>query len=414
MTSADSVIARVRVLVSEKRRSMVSGRSALMVIGILLIGANLRAPFTGVPPILSFIQEDLGLNALQAGALTALPLIAFATVSPLASLLTLRLGLERALLAGMLAILAGIVCRSAPLATCLYLGTALIGAGIAVGNVLLPSLIKREFPARVAPITAAYVVTMGATGAVVSATSIPLMRALGGQWATGLTVVAVLPIAALFLWLPHVKRKQPLELEKRAVALTDGRRIWRSALAWQVTLFMGLNSFLFYVMIAWIPSILVADGYTAAEAGTLHGVLQLATGVPGLFLGAIIQRLRDQKALATVISLTTLLGLVGLVFFPAAAMLSVSMLGLGIGSAVLLSLVFMGLRTPSAHSAAVLSGMAQSVGYTFAALGSLCIGTLHDMFQSWAAPLFLCMALALVMAVSGYLAGRSVQIQIAG
>ena len=169
---------------------------------------------------------------------------------------------------------------------------------------------------------------------------------------------------------------------------------------------MGLNSFVYYVMIGWLPAILASAGYSAAEAGSLHGWMQLASAVPGLLLGPLIQRLPDQKWVALAMSLLVAAGVLGLQWLPGLAALWVSLFGFGAGACIILALMFMGLRSESPRQAAALSGMAQCVGYLLAAFGPPLIGALRDTSQAWTLPLTVCLVLSLVMAGVGMLAGR--------
>ncbi len=376
---------------------------ALLLAGILLIAANLRAPITGVAPVLAMIQAGLDLGTAQAGLLTTLPLLAFALLSPVAPLLARRIGLERALFAALALIAGGVALRSVGPLGCLYGGTAVIGAGIALGNVLLPSLLKRDFPARIATVTSAYALTMGVAAAVASATVFPLATHLG--WRGALAAIVVLPLAALVTWLPQLARHSAAP-----AAVAPGRPVWRSALAWQVTLFMGLNSFIYYVMIGWLPSVLASSGHSATEAGSLHGVMQLASAFSGLLVGPVVQRMKDQRAAAVGVSLLLSAGILGLMREPGWALLWVACFGFGSGACLILSLSFMGLRTHGPAQAAALSGMAQSVGYLLAAAGPPLVGLLRDLSGGWHLPLALCLALTLVIAGLGTLAGRDIRV----
>lgn len=383
-------------------------RAVLLLLGILLIATNLRAPITGLAPVLSMIQGAFDLSTAAAGLLTTLPLLAFALVSPLAPLLARQSGLERTLFGALVLIAAGVVMRSLGPAWCLYTGTAVIGAGIAVGNVLLPSLLKRDFPTRIAGVTGAYALTMGIAAAVASATVFPLATTFGLGWSGALLAMVVLPLAALLLWWPQLDKHA---VAQAAAAAPAGAPIWRHALAWQVTLFMGLNSFVYYVMIGWLPAILASRGYSAAEAGSLHGVMQLASAVPGLLLGPVIPRLKDQKLVALAMSLLVAAALLGLQLLPGLASLWVACFGFGAGACIILALMFMGLRTENPRQAAALSGMAQCVGYLLAAFGPPLIGGLRDLSGGWNAALTVCLVLALAMAILGMLAGRNRRIR---
>lgn len=267
-------------------------QSALLIAGILMIATTLRVTFTGAAPLLDAIRADYGLTTAQTGLLTTLPLLAFAVVSPLAAAVARRFGIERSLFAAMLLICAGIALRSLPAPYFLFGGTAIIGCGIALGNVLLPGLLKRDFSQHVAKLTGAYSLTMGAAAALGSAMVVPL--ALNGfGWRGALMMLMVFPLLALLIWLPQWRQTAHANLSN-ARAL-QSRTIWRSGLAWQVTLFLGLNSLIYYVIIGWLPAILISHGYSEAQAGSLHGLLQLATAAPGLLIPLILFRFKDQR-----------------------------------------------------------------------------------------------------------------------
>ncbi|EBV0536064.1 CynX/NimT family MFS transporter [Salmonella enterica subsp. enterica serovar Glostrup] len=382
-------------------------QGALLIAGILMIATTLRVTFTGAAPLLETIRSDYGLSTAQTGLLTTLPLLAFALVSPLAAGIARRFGMERSLFAAMLLICAGIALRSLPSATLLFAGTAIIGCGIALGNVLLPGLIKRDFSQYVARLTGAYSLTMGAAAALGSALVVPL--ALHGfGWRGALLMLMLFPLLAFLIWLPQWRTTRSANLSSSR-ALHE-RGIWRSPLAWQVTLFLGLNSLIYYVIIGWLPTILISHGYSEAQAGSLHGLLQLATAAPGLAIPLILHRFNDQRWIAALVSLLCALGAAGLWFVPGQAVIWTLLFGFGSGATMILGLTFIGLRASSAHQAAALSGMAQSVGYLLAACGPPVMGKLHDASGSWYLPLSGVTVLAIIMAIFGLYAGRDREI----
>lgn len=382
-------------------------RNLLLIAGILLIATTLRVTFTGAAPLLDAIRSEYGLTTAQTGLLTTLPLLAFGLVSPLAAGVARRFGIERSLLLAMFLICLGVGLRSLPFVSLLFIGTAIIGCGIALGNVLLPGLIKRDFSQHVAKMTGAYSLTMGGAAALGSAMVVPLALA-GLGWRGALLMLMAFPLLALFIWLPQARRQVTAPLTGSGAI--HNRGIWRSALAWQVTLFLGINSLVYYVIIGWLPAILQSIGYSEAQAGSLHGLLQLATAAPGLAIPLILHRLKDQRGIAVLVALMCAVSALGLWFLPAQAVLWTIIFGFGSGATMILGLTFIGLRASSAHQAAALSGMAQAVGYLLAACGPPVMGKIHDANGDWHIPLIAVALISVAMAVFGALAGRDREI----
>ncbi|KZQ43883.1 CynX/NimT family MFS transporter [Klebsiella aerogenes] len=387
--------------------SSANGNKLLLIVGILFIAATLRVTFTGIAPLLDAIRAEFQLTTAQTGLLTTLPLLAFGLVSPLAAGVARRFGIERSLLLAMVIICLGIGLRSLPSAAWLYIGTALIGCGIALGNVLLPGLIKRDFSGHVARMTGAYSITMGAAAAAGSAMVVPLALA-GFGWRGALLLLMVFPLLTLLLWLPQARRQATTPMTGSGAA--HNRGIWRSALAWQVTLFLGINSLVYYVIVGWLPAILQSMGYSEAQAGSLHGLLQLATAAPGLAIPLVLHRLKDQRGIAVLVALMCVVSTLGLWLLPGQAVIWTLIFGFGSGATMILGLTFIGLRASSAHQAAALSGMAQTIGYLLAACGPPLIGKIHDAYGDWHIPLIIVALIAVVMALFGALAGRAREI----
>ncbi|WP_050813092.1 MFS transporter [Achromobacter insuavis] len=388
--------------------SPASQRPVLLIVGILFIAMALRAPVTGVPPLVGLIREQLGLSNTAAGMLITLPLLAFAVVSLVSAGMARRHGLERSLFFALLLIGGGIVLRSQGQAWALYVGTAVIGSGIAIGNVLLPSLLKRDFPQRVAGLTSAYVLTMSIAAGAASAMAVPLASLAGGDWRFSALCMLVIPLAGVLLWLPQLANHTPPA--SSTAHAPHGGRLWRSPLAWQVTLYLGINSFVFYVGVSWLPAILRDAGYSAERAGSLHGLLQLMSAGPALFLAPVVRRMKDQRAAAFCSAAASLVAFTGLIVAPGWATLWIVLLGLGTGGGIILGLMFVGLRASHAQQAAALSGMAQCIGYLFAASGPTLVGALHDRLGGWSVALGLCAGLCVAMAGCGLLAGRNIQV----
>ncbi|TQM15126.1 CynX/NimT family MFS transporter [Pseudonocardia kunmingensis] len=387
---------------------------ALLVAGSVLIAANLRAALTVVGPVLDPIGRGLGLSASAAGLLNTLPLLAFAAFSPIAPGLARRLGRERALLVALVVLTAGIVVRSLPAAGALFTGTVMLGAAIAVGNVLLPEVIRYYFPDRVGVLTGTYVTVMGLVAALASGFAVPIAGSEPDGWRLALGCWAGLALITAALWAPHAVRQSPgfpptgSTHPRRPVAMP-----WRSPLAWQVTGFMGLQSLGFYVMIAWLPSILESRGATSATAGWALFGYQFVALAASLVLPLVTRQVTDQRRVAVTAALCCLVGYLGLALAPSAALAWVAVVGLGGGACLVLALSFIGLRASDAAHTAALSGMAQSIGYLLAAFGPVLFGALHDSTTSWTPPLLGLAATAALLAVTGLGAGRPAHVQAA-
>lgn len=384
--------------------SPVRTHSALLVTSIMLVAASLRAPITALGPLIGSVSDSFDLSASQAGLLTTLPLIAFAIISPSAAHIARWFGVERALFGGLVLLIAGIMLRSAGTVSALYLGTCVIGGAIAVANVLLPSVLKRDFPEHVAKLTACYALAMITAGGVVSAVVVPLENALRAGWQATLGAVALLPIAAAVFWLPQL-RFQALFSSKSSLG---GQRasVWRSTLGWQVGAYLGLTCFIHFSAIAWLASILHEAGYSTERAGALHGWMQLAGAGPALLMVPLLHRMPDQRWVAFASPALSAGGLVGLLAMPSWAAFWVFAFGMGMGSALVLSLAFVGLRAGNQQIAASLSGMSQCIGYLMAAVGPTLVGSLHETSGNWTAPLLVCVGLCIAMSVLGMSIGR--------
>jgi MFS transporter, CP family, cyanate transporter len=383
-------------------------RSGLLFVGILLIAVNLRAAITSVGPVIEDIRTDLGIGGATASVLISLPLVAFAVVSPVAPVLARRIGIERALGAALAVLAVATVVRSLPSTIALWTGTAFLGVAIAVINVLLPSLVKREYPDRIGQVTGLYSSVQGAAAALASGFAVPLAGTTQHGWRLALGIWAGLGLIALAVFLPQLRRRTvPAEATSSAGTPVRYRSPWRSALGWQVTLFMGTQSTVYYTLITWWPSVEQAHGTSAAASGWHLFALQVAGLLANLVTARLIPRQADQRLLIVGAAVLVALGIAGQLALPAASLLWIVLAGAGGGANIVLALSLFGLRTGDHQQAAALSGMAQSVGYAMAAGGPILLGALHDATGSWTAPLWVLLGVIVVQAASGALAGRA-------
>jgi CP family cyanate transporter-like MFS transporter len=371
----------------------------LLVIGIVLIAAALRAPFTSVGPLIKMIQEDLGLSNTVAGAITTLPLLAFAILSPFAPKLARRFGLNNVLLMALVMLAIGILIRSSSGTGLLFTGTAILGLSIAVCNVLMPGLIKGKFPQKVGLMTGVYSVSMNLCAAAASGISVPLASNAGFGWKGTLAIWFIIAALAALFWIPQL-RKQEQSIPAKSSTSTGS--MWKAPLAWKVTIFMGLQSLLYYVFIAWFAVLLGERGMTSSHAGWILSLMQLAQLPFTFFVPLWAAKMKNQRVLVMITVVLYFIGISGIWLGNSALMVVWAIcFGIAGGFAFSLAMMFFSLRTRSTQEAAELSGMAQSVGYALAALGPALFGLLHDVTNSWTIPLMLLLGASVGLLIVG-------------
>lgn len=382
-------------------------RSLLFV--VLLTAANLRTPITATGPILDNICQTFGLSAAQAGLLNFIPLMMFAALAPISAWAGNRFGLEKTLWAALWLIGIGSGLRIIGNESGLWCGTLVLSGGIAAANVLLPPLIKRDAQQHTAKYIGLYASTMAITASIASGVAAPLAAFSEGGWTLSLAVWLLPVIVALFAWRPLLARAA-VPRTQAAAPTPAGLSPWRSWLGWQVSLFMGLQSLVFYTLIAWFTPYAQSNGFSQVSAGWLLFLYQIVAVAANLACMSAIRRLRDQRLLGFIASLAIFSGVAGLLLFPALAALWLIVAGLGAGASMVLSLSLFSLRTTHPHQASHLSGMAQCVGYSLAALGPLFFGMLHQQLHSWSLPLLALMGMSLLQMMLAPLVGASRQI----
>lgn len=290
-------------------------QNLILTIGIIFVAFNLRPAITSIGPLIRLIRDDVNISNGTAGLLTSLPLITFAIVSPIVPKLSRKLTNEIALIIGLLLIIIGILIRSFAILTPLLLGTLIIGSGIAICNVLLPGIIKDNFPLKVALMTGIYSTAMNIFAASASGLSYPFTKMLNGNWQLSLQIWMIPAILAVLIWI-YITRKNTVNNEGKQIQLESNNsannRMWGSALAWQVATLLGLQSFLFYVTISWLPEMLISNGVSLTTAGWLLSFAQII-GLPASFLvPTFAGKVRSQSLIAVSMGLSAFFGYSGL------------------------------------------------------------------------------------------------------
>lgn len=375
-------------------------KNFLLISGIVLIALNLRPALAGVGPLISTIRESTGLSNAMLGLLTTLPLIAFGVLSTLTPLFTRKMGIEGTLALAMGLLSGGILLRVIPANWALFGGTLLLGIAIAFGNVLLPSLVKRDFPNHTGIMTAVYSSMLGLGATLAAGISVPLAHDLGWGWRWSLGSWAALSVLALIVWLPQLK---DLTVPKNERSFRKAMKdLGSSKTAWQVAFFMGLQSLAFYVILAWLPEILQDRGLDANTAGWMLSLSQ-AMGIVGTILIPVwAEKINDQRGLVWALMICEAISLVGLMLpDPTFAALWVSLIGLALGGSFGLSLLFIVLRSPDSETATELSGMSQSIGYLLAAVGPTLFGAMYDFTNAWFTPLLFLLVILIIKTIFG-------------
>ncbi|UAK24786.1 MFS transporter [Sphingomonas nostoxanthinifaciens] len=383
------------------------GSGFALAAGIILIGANLRAPITSLGPVLPDIRASLRLSGAAAGLLNALPLLLFAILSLVAPRLGRRHGLERILGASIAAILAGTMLRSLWLPGGLWIGTVLLSAGIAFGNVLLPGLVKRDFPDNATGMIGLYAAAMAGMAGLSAGLAVPIARLPFADWRWSLGAWGALSLLTLLVWLPQMRASQHQLSPTSAISAMSP---WRHPVGWQVSLFFALHSLIFYSIVDWFASYVADAGVSPGAAGMYLLVYQVVAVATNLGSASLIRRFRDQRLLGFSCGMCLLIATVGLLVRPDLSLLWLIVGGMGAGIAMVTSLSLFALRTRDHHQAGALSGMAQFIGYAGAAAGPLLVGVLHDATGGWSASLSLLIVASALVIVFAALAGRNREI----
>ncbi|MGP4105619.1 CynX/NimT family MFS transporter [Virgibacillus sp. L01] len=381
----------------------------ILIAGIVIVAFNLRPAITSVGPLIGTIRDDVGLSNWSVGLLTSLPLVAFAVMSPVAPKLGNRFSNERTLIAGLILLLFGITVRSFPFSALLFIGTLFVGFGIAICNVLLPGVVKEKFPAKVALMTSVYSTAMGIFAATASGLSIPFARGLDMGWQFTLIIWTVPAIIGIVIWIYLSKKnKADNDVEMQYVNVSDNR-MWKSPLAWQVACFMGLQSFMFYVTISWLPEILHDYGVSMATAGWMLSFTQFVGLPASFFVPMIAGRFKSQRGIVLAMTICALVGYGGLLIGSSYTVMVIStiLIGITLSGSFALALAFLGMRARNSRQSAELSGMAQSFGYSLAAVGPIFIGYLYDVTHVWTVPLLTLIGVSLLVMIFGMGAGRN-------
>ncbi|WP_371403711.1 MFS transporter [Kribbella sp. NBC_00662] len=379
-------------------------RSALITATAFVVALSLRPALTAVGPVLPRIGLDLHLGEAAQGLLGTLPLLAFAVASPLVHLASRRFGMERAVFVSLLVLALSSAARPYTGQAGLWIGMAVVGAAIAIGNVLVPVIIKRDYANRVSRATGIYTAFITGGAAIASILAVPIADAV--DWRLSLAVWGGLAVLVAVIWLPRTLSPEPMP----AATTEDGAppvSVWRQPTAWLVTGFMGLQSTAFYLFVNWLPTIEISTGGVSERATGVHLFLFQVFGlIGGLSIPFLLKHPTNQRAGLMTASTPILVALLGLLLAPHLAIVWAIVGGLGQGAGLVAALSLISLRGRGHHETTQLSGMAQAVGYTLAGAGPVVAGYLTQVTGGWSTTLVVFAVLAAMQVTLGFVAGR--------
>ncbi|GAA0613902.1 MFS transporter [Kribbella sandramycini] len=378
-------------------------RVALVTATAFLVALSLRPALTAVGPLLPRIGLDENLGEAAQGLLGTLPLLAFAVASPLVHFASKRFGMERAVLVSLLVLAVAAAARPYTGIAGLWVGTAVVGAAIAVGNVLVPVIIKRDYAAHVSRATGVYTAFITGGAAIASIVAVPIADA--ADWRLSLAIWGGFAVLIALVWLPRSLHPAPAPAP-RADDEAAPVSVWRQPMAWLVTGFMGLQSTSFYLLVNWLPTIEISTGVSERTAGVHLFLFQGFGLIGGLTIPRLLKNPVSQRAGAVTASVPILVALLGLLAAPQLALVWAMIAGLGQGAALVAALTLISLRGRTPHETTQLSGMAQSVGYLLAAAGPVLAGSLTEQTGTWQTTLIVFAALSTLQIALAVAAGR--------
>ncbi|AZA84360.1 MFS transporter [Chryseobacterium lactis] len=373
------------------------------VLVVILISGSLRSPITAIGPVLDEVRNSLHLNRFQSSLLTSIPLFIFAGCSVVISRFSRRFSINRFLLYALIILSFGLFVRVSGSISALFLGSVFIGLGIAIGNVIIPGYIKNNFPKQIGLMTGVFAVSMNLAAALASGYSVRIGQWTGYGWRGSLGIWLVIALLALLVVvLELIFNKNTLQQQKTDRSTSDFN-MFKSAQAWNISLFMGLQSLVYYCIVSWLPAVLGDYGMTGNAPGWVLFTIQIAS-IPITFFGPIIaNKMIDQKGMVIFVCVSMLISILMFIWLKSDSVyFTAILLGISNGLSFSLSILFFSLRTKSSANAIKISGMAQSVGYLIAALGPPVFGKLHDLDSSWQSSFYFLVAAILLMFLFGF------------
>lgn len=372
-------------------------------IALLAIAGCIRSPITSIGPQINAIRGSQNLGIVQFGFLTAIPVICFALAAPLPSLRVFRkIKTEQLIVFALLALAAATIFRTLGSNSLLFGSTVILGISIAILNIVTPALVRRDYPKKITTVMPIYSAVLALMASLGAGLSIPIATYFNDNWKFGISVWAIPAILVALIWIPLLRKAQPMPDSHE----NHFKELLRSKKAWLVSLYMGVQSAIFYTQVAWMPKILIDKNYSAAEAGALFGLSTLCGFALTLILPLVFSRGEDLKRAILATSIPGIAGFIALNYLsnrwtiPALILISTT------HAALPLALGLIALKSPSVGATSHLSSMAQGIGYCIAAVFPILIGYTYSATSDWLIATYLIAALISIQAILGLKANR--------
>lgn len=374
----------------------------MLIIALMLVASILRAPITSVGPVVDQIRDALNISNTVAGLLTTIPLLIFGVVSPYIPRLVRKFSINHVIFYSLIIILCGLVIRNLSSVEWFILGTIIIGLGIAVGNVTIPSYVKLRFPLHIGLVTGLYGAVMNAMAGVGGGLSVPLSETSDYGYKLSLSIWIILTVIAILFWIKQLKTQkyEAQYIDEGAVTLTI-KDLLKSRIAWGVALSFGLQSMIFYSVVAWIPTILVSQGLTFKTAGYYFMFAQFIQVPIAFIYPQFVESVKNKRIPVVIIFVAFVTGF-SLMFVENKMVLLFAMLimGVGVGAAFSTCMVFFSLKANTYDGSMMLSGFSQSIGYVIAASGPLIMGVIQDYIQNEIINIYIFIALSIIVFIT--------------
>lgn len=370
---------------------------------VFLLAANLRLAITGIPPIVTKLQAYFHLTTTQTGALTTIPLLCFGFLSVISASIIRRVGTKRTIELALLMLAIANLLRTY-VAWGLFIGTIFVGAGITMLNVSLPALIVEQRPDQAAKLNGVYTASINLISAIVGAVAVPIANAIGWQFTVQLFSIPAIIAFVGTLFLPNGAENThgatSVELQNNGVSVP----IWKRTHVILLAIFMGLQSLVFYTLVAWLPNVLTSHGLSATTAGYLFSVFQII-GVPFAY---IVPRATTKASSLRALMVALLTGyLLGVGILITANMtwllvLACAIIGITTASVFTLSLTLITTVSLTPQEAGSVGGIVQSIGYLIASVGPALFGMIEASLGKWSPTLLVLTAVAVVNILLGF------------